>query len=261
MRYTDGKDSMIEVRLFKDANLKGATFIEGFPGVGLVGPMAISYMVEKLEMEYVGYIQSNQFPPIISVHDNVPMPPVRIYYSERSKLVTIFAEFAIPLELTYEMAEIVYRFIKDQKLSKIISIGGVPVQLSTGKQLQGFAIASTPALVKEAQTAGLKPVGDGVSTGIGALIITKAAFEGTVPDINVLVPVDPGIIDPKYAELAIKNINKLLKLNIDTTALEKEAKEVEAKLREIIEKNRQTHESYKRAIEGAGTSSGPPVYA
>ena len=31
---------MIEIKLFKDYNLKNYTLIDAFPGVGLVGPMA-----------------------------------------------------------------------------------------------------------------------------------------------------------------------------------------------------------------------------
>ena len=42
---------MIEIKLFKNYNLSGYTLIDAFPGIGLVGPMAGSYMIEKLEME------------------------------------------------------------------------------------------------------------------------------------------------------------------------------------------------------------------
>ena len=55
---------MIEIKLFKEQALKGYTLIEGFPGAGLVGPMASSYIIEKLGMEYIGKIESEQFPPI-----------------------------------------------------------------------------------------------------------------------------------------------------------------------------------------------------
>ena len=42
---------MIEIKLVKDVDMKGATLIEGFPGIGLVGPMAVSYIIDKLNME------------------------------------------------------------------------------------------------------------------------------------------------------------------------------------------------------------------
>ena len=38
---------MVEIKLFKDYNLSGYTVIEGFPSAGLVGPMAVSYMIDK----------------------------------------------------------------------------------------------------------------------------------------------------------------------------------------------------------------------
>ena len=60
---------MLEIKLLKGASIKGYKLIEGFPGIGLVGPMTISYMIDKLKMEYCGYIDSDKFPPIISIHE------------------------------------------------------------------------------------------------------------------------------------------------------------------------------------------------
>ena len=90
---------MMEIKMLKKVDLEGATFVEGFPGIGLVGPMSISYMIDKLEMEYVGYMEGSNFPPLISIHKGEPMPPIRLYYSSENKIVTIFAEFAMPLDL------------------------------------------------------------------------------------------------------------------------------------------------------------------
>ena len=54
---------MIEIKLTREIDFAGATLIEGFPGIGLVGPMAISYIIDKLEMKYIGYFESEDFPP------------------------------------------------------------------------------------------------------------------------------------------------------------------------------------------------------
>ena len=78
-----------------------------------------------------------------------------------------------------------------------------------------------------------------------------------MPDTNILVAVEPSIIDPKYAELAINSINKLLKLNIDVTELEKEAKEVNERIQEMIKKNKETHDNYKDAV----SHGAPSMYA
>jgi uncharacterized protein len=236
---------LINIQLIQNIDLKGSTLIEGFPGVGLVGPMAISYITEKLNLKYIGYIESNDFPPIVSIHESKPLPPVRIYYSEKYNLVSVFAEFVIPINLVHELSEKLFEFVNSKGVGKIISIGGIP-----GKDPQtdmAYVIASTPELLKEAEKAGLNPIIEGISTGVSALLLAKATT-AKILDTNVLVPVDPSIIDPKYAELAIKNINKLLKLDVDTNELEKEAKEVEAKVRDLMKKSRETHETYKKSV-------------
>jgi proteasome assembly chaperone (PAC2) family protein len=41
----------IETRKFKDMDLKGGTVLEGFPGIGIVGPIAATYLIDYLEMD------------------------------------------------------------------------------------------------------------------------------------------------------------------------------------------------------------------
>jgi uncharacterized protein len=247
---------MINIKLVEKPNLKDYTFLEGFPGAGLVGPMAISYIIEKLKMDYIGYIESDQFPPLVAIHDNKPMPPIRIYYSEKNKIAAVLAEFAIPIETTYELTEKLYDFIKASGMSKIVSIGGIPSQPQHLEEETVFAIASTDQLKKDVQKAGLNQVGEGVATGVSALLMLKAVMDG-MKDINVLVPVDPNILDPKYAELAIISLNKLISLGVDVKELEKESQAVEAKIRDILKRNREAQESHKKAT----GESGPSAYA
>jgi uncharacterized protein len=245
---------MIEIKLFKETNFKGYTFIEGFPGAGLVGPMAISYIIDKLNMEYIGYMQGSNFPPLVSIHKNQPVPPIRVYYSNKEKIVTIFAEFAITMDLVSELSTVVYDFIQKNGITTIFSIGGIPSQMAEDNT--PFVIASNSATTKNAQDAGLKPVEEGVATGVSALILVKSSMD-KINDTNIMVPVQQNIIDPMYAEIAIQSLNKLMHLNIDVTELDKEAKTVEAKIRELINKHKETRESYKKSVE----STGPSMYA
>jgi uncharacterized protein len=247
---------MIEVKLLKKSSLKGYTFIEGFPGVGLVGPMAISYLIDKLDMEYIGYIESSMFPPLIAIHGNKPMPPIRMYSDAKTKIFAILAEFAIPINATSELSKSVYDFVRESGIGKIVSIAGIPNQIASSGKNEVFSMASTDSARKEAQKAGMKPVVEGVATGTSALILMSATLDA-IPDINILVPVDPSILDPKYAETAMVFVNKLLSLNIDITELDKEAKQVEEKIRELLQRNRQVQDAHKKAVDAAG----PSMYA
>ena len=260
---------MITIKIFDKVNLAGYTLVEGFPGIGLVGPMAISYMIDKLGMQYCGYIESDDFPPLVSIHGGRPMPPVRMYYSQKQKIVTIFAEFAIPLKMTYELTTELNKLIKDAGMAKVISIGGMPsgTSLQIGddddkdeeakhQKEDVFAITSSAKLEGDVRKAGMTLVSEGVATGVSAMLLINAA-KTDLPDVTILVPVDQNIVDPRYAELAIQAIDKIADLNIDTTEVEREAKEVEAKIRDMLKKSKETHDSYKQVVD----SSGPSMYA
>ncbi|MGC8710143.1 MAG: proteasome assembly chaperone family protein [Candidatus Micrarchaeia archaeon] len=244
---------MIQIKLFGKYNFEGYTLLEGFPGAGLVGPMANSYIIEKLNMEYIGYIESDKFPPITAIHDKIPMFPVRIYKEDKYKLIAIISEFTIPTELIYELGSELMDFIRKNNLSNIISIGGIPTQKPTEN---AFIISSEKDMLQKASSMGIKPIEEGVIAGVSAILLANAT-EFKIPVINILVEVDPNIMDPKYAEVAITNLKKITDIDINIDELEKEAKLVEAKVREAMKKTRDSHETYKRASE----ATGPSMYA
>ncbi|MDE1873815.1 MAG: proteasome assembly chaperone family protein [Candidatus Micrarchaeota archaeon] len=244
---------MIEIILHQKIELKGYTLIEGFPGAGLVGPMAASYMIEKLGMKSIGHIESDLFPPIAAVHGGEPMHTARLYADTKNKLVVVLSEFTIPQHVIYQLAGELLSFVRKNGIGKIVSIGGMPSQNPTAT---AYVIASPSELTKDAAKAGLKPVNEGVIAGVSALLITGAK-EFNIPTIDVLVEVNPLIMDPKYAEVAISGLSKLLDIKIDTAELETEAKEVEARVREMLKKAKESHEHYDKSPEEAG----PPAVA
>ncbi|MDE1855222.1 MAG: proteasome assembly chaperone family protein [Candidatus Micrarchaeota archaeon] len=244
---------MIEIVLHGDQNLKGYTLIEGFPGAGLVGPMAASYMIEKLGMKGIGHIESDLFPPIAAVHDGEPMHTARIYADTKNKLVVVLSEFTIPQSVVYQLANELLSFVRKNGIKEIVSIGGMPSQKPSET---AYVISSNAELSKRAVKLGLKPVKEGVIAGVSALLITGGkGFD--IPTLDVLVEVNPVIMDPKYAEVAIGGLSKLLGIEIDTKELENEAKEVEARVREMVKQAKSSHEHYDKATEEVG----PPSYA
>ncbi len=244
-------DAMIEIVLHGDVTLKGYTLIEGFPGAGLVGPMAASYMIEKLGMKNIGHIESDLFPPIAAVHGGVPMHTARLYVDTKNKLVVVFSEFTIPQNVIYQLANELLSFIRKTGIAEMVSIGGMPSQKQTGT---AYVISTDQEVIKKAKKQGLKLVQEGVIAGVSALLITGAK-EFQIPMTNLLVEVNPAIMDPKYAETAIEGLRKLIGINIDLSDLEKESKEVELRVRDMVKKAKDTHEHYNRATEEV---SGPP---
>ena len=245
---------MIEIVLHSKVDLRNYTLIEGFPGAGLVGPMAASYMIDKLGMKSIGHIESDLFPPIAAVHDNVPMHTARIYADSKNKLVVVLSEFTVPQPAIYQLANELLSFVRQNGISRVVSIGGMPSQKPTGI---AYIIATDPELIQKAVKQGLKPVREGVIAGVSAILITGAR-EFHIPTLDVLVEVNPLIMDPKYAQTAIEGLSKLLGIKIDIAELKKEAKEVESKVRDMVKKAKDSHEHYNKATEEL---EGPPSIA
>ncbi len=244
---------MINIKLFKDYGLKGYTLLEGFPGAGLVGSMACSYIIEKFGMDYIGYIESDFFPPISTIHNGVPMFPARIYKDDGAKMIIIIAEFTIPSNVIYPLSSEILAFVRKYGISRIVSISGMP----SVKPTPALYISSPdPAIIKKASSVGIKPIAEGVIAGISAILITNAV-QYRIPMVNLLVEVNPQVLDPKYAEIAIGGLNKLLNTNIDLKDLEEEAKEVEARIKSLMKKVKETH----TATENAAEATGPSMYA
>lgn len=73
--------SGIEIRKFKDIDLKGATIIEGFPSVGLVGTIVATYLIDYLKLDQICAVDSEGFPPTSMIYVTKPKFPARIYAS------------------------------------------------------------------------------------------------------------------------------------------------------------------------------------
>lgn len=247
---------MIEIKLQTNQTLKGYTLLEALPGIGLVGPMAGSYIIQKLAMECIGYVQSEYFPPIASIHNSTPMFPARIYKSAKYKLILFIAEFTVPPIAVYPLANEMLSFARKYGISKIVSVGGMPAQ----KRTDNIYLTSTDAdMIKKAVKVGIKPIREGVVAGVSAALLVKSQEYG-IPALEVLVEVDPNITNPKYAEVAITGLNKLLDMDIDLEELDKESKEVDAKIREMMKKVKDSHNNYAAAAPNV-ESTGPSMYA
>ncbi|MCL5786765.1 MAG: PAC2 family protein [Candidatus Marsarchaeota archaeon] len=244
---------MVEIKLFKDYNLSGYTLIEGFPSAGLVGPMAVSYMIDKLKPEYIGYIASQRFPPIAAIHNAIPMHPARLYKYDKLKIILVMAEFVIPADAVSDVAMELISFCKKNKINQVFSISGMAMK----KPKDNIYLIGPQEMLKKAASNSIKPIAEGAVAGVNAILLINAQQYG-IKAANVLVEVDPAITDPKYAELAIEGLQKLMPLDIDLDELDKEAKLVEAKIRDMLKNVKESHEQYNNTAE---STSGPSMYA
>lgn len=222
---------MIDTIIFGKNKFEGYTLVDGFPGYGLVGTIAANYLVDKLKMEFVGYIECKHFPPVSAIHDGKPMPPLRIYKSDKHKLVVFISEFMFPKQLVYTMADTMYEWCVKNKIKKIISMGGISIR---GKQDEVFGLASNPKDLKNLGDLGVIPIKEGATTGINALLLIKSSMKGKIPVVSLLAESKPDFVDPLGAALVLTALSDYLNIIVDTKDLIKEASIIEGKLKDAM---------------------------
>ena len=226
-------------------DLKKPILVEGFPGIGLVGTIASSYLVEKLKMDLLGHITSEKFPPIAAVHNKMPLHPARIYKSQKNNLLVLFSEFIIPLRSIHDLSDKILEWCIEREVREIISLGGIVLK---GQEEVVFGIASMPKLVEELEANGIKTIKEGATTGVSGVLLADC-YSRKFPAISLLADSKPEFLDPKAAALVIDALKKLINIKVSTEELICESVNIEGRMKELMYKARDAHSNYKKVEE------------
>lgn len=233
--------AQVKITMVNDFELKQPTLIEGFPGVGLVGTIAASYIAEKLKMEKVGYIISDKFPPLAAVHNYLPLHPARIYQSKKHNLAVLFSEFTVPISAVYPLSFEIVNWAREYKVKQIYSLGGIAMEGGEGV----YGIASTNELAETLKSKNVKLIREGATTGVSGVLLADCQVRG-FPAASLLAEAKPDLMDPTAAARVLEKLKEIIGLDIDTKDLLSEAHEVESKMKEIIDNAKVAHEHYKK---------------
>jgi uncharacterized protein len=209
----------IEIHKTEAIKLKDPVVILGFPGTGLVGSVAASHLVDLLDFKFGGYISSPDFAPLAAIHNYVPLPAARIHYSQRHNLVVILSEMAIPVANSMELADKIFSFAKSLRASSIISLGGISLK---EEENVVYVVSTDRQMVKDIVDRKIaKPIREGATTGVTGVLLTKGSLE-KFPVMTILAEASQDFLDPGAASKALKVLSSILKLQIDTSELDKE---------------------------------------
>ena len=119
----------------KEANvpqLKDPILLEGLPGIGNVGKIAIDFVIEELKAKKIYSLFSYTFPHSVFVNDNdlVELPSIELYYKKfdgRKRDLLILTGDVQPVDevSSYEFCEKVIELAKKMGAREIITTGGI----------------------------------------------------------------------------------------------------------------------------------------
>jgi uncharacterized protein len=227
----------VEIRKFKDMNLKGGTIIEGFPSVGLASTIASNYLIGTLDLDQICALESNYFPPISMIYAKKPKFPARVYASEKHKLAVFLSEFTPLPNLSRPLAMELLKWAKEQGCIRIISPEGLRIEgvLKEEKEPRVWGVGSTDEAREQLKKCGIEQLEAGMIAGVAGVLLNEGRWR-SFDIISLLVEARPNIPDARAAAKLIEAIDKLLPdVKIEIKPLYEKAGNIEGHLKKLRE--------------------------
>ncbi|MFQ5837039.1 MAG: PAC2 family protein, partial [Candidatus Bathyarchaeia archaeon] len=226
--------------------LKNPILVEGLPGLGMVGRIATRYLAKQLKAQKLAILYSPHFPYYIVVNKkgSVRLLQGKFFFwkNEAGENDLIFFtgdSQAQTIEGQYEVASSILDFAEKNNVKKIVTIGGYRKEVKETPKV--VAVSTSPTLLNETLKAKAvpSPAGNPI-VGTAGLLLGLAKFR-KIDAICLLGETRGYLPDPRAAKSVLEVLQKMLKIKVDLSGLDKEiekSKEIVERMQEI-EKRRE----------------------
>lgn len=225
------------------AKLKKPILIEGLPGIGNVGKIAVDFIIEDIKPEKLCTIHSDAFPHSVFVNEDnlVELPSVKMYYKKMkgNNDLMLLAGDVQPIEETtsYEFAEKIIELFEKFKGSEIITLGGIGLS-QVPEHPKVFCTGNQKSIIDKYKK-GTK-VDSNLYGVVGPIIGAAGLLLGLsqkkkIPAITLLAETcgHPMYIGIRGARELVKVLNDKLKLGVNIKKLDKDIKDIESQVMKL----------------------------
>ncbi len=167
--------ALIEVRKFKDLDLRGGSVVEAIPTVGLSSSIASSYLINSLGLDQIAALESEAFPPVSMVYSKKPKFPARIYAREDLKLAVFISEVPMSPSLHRPLAQTLLDWARDQACREIVCMEGLPVE-DSANDLKLWGVGSTDRARERIEKSGLEQLEIGMIPGVSGVLLNEGRW-------------------------------------------------------------------------------------
>jgi len=226
-----------DLKIFsKPLPTNGAAVLMGFPGSGLVGTIALQYMVDQMEFELIGSMTSKFFPPLAMMNRGLINDPVRVYAKNDGNIniAAIVADIPIAPMICYEISNGILEWVAQYQPKEVLTIAGI---VTNEPEKRVFGVATTPeALARIDQHTMVLPIGS--ISGIASSILTECKVRN-IPALGLLGET-VNAPDPRASAATIEVLNKMYNLALDVQPLIEQAVEIEQSMGKLAEEVQQS---------------------
>ena len=225
-----------EIIKTEDIQLKNAILLEGLPGVGNVGKLAATHLIEELKAKKCMEIYSSHFPPQVLIDDDgiVKLVNNELYYYNGSgktrDLLFLVGEYqGMDSSGQYDLCTQLVDLVKQIGVTTIYTLGGYGLgKLVPEPRVLGAA--TSKEIVASFKSAGVEFIegepGAGI-VGASGLLLGLGKLQG-IQGGCLMGETSGYMVDPKSASVVLKSLQKLLNIKIDLSELEQRAKQVDS---------------------------------
>lgn len=220
----------VQVILEKEPSVKNPILIEGFPGIGLVGNIASQYIVNELNMTYLGSMSSKFFPPLAVLLGGVVNMPVRIYEDAGKGIIVLTADIPVHPLASYDVGKEIVSWAESINAKEMVCLAGITVMT---EQHRVFGAVSKKYLLER-----IKDVTEifelGTITGITGSIMNECRVRN-LPAICLLGETASADPDPRAAIATVETLNKIYNLGVSTNKLSEQAEQIEVQMAQLAQ--------------------------
>jgi len=228
----------------KKPRLKNPIFIEGLPGIGNVGKLAVEHLIEITKAKKFAELYSKDFPPqvFINTDGTVKLVNNEFFYKKAKKknqrdLILLTGDYqGLSSHGQYDLVETILDVIEELGVKQMLTLGGYglgheikdpKVLFATTDKHLVKSIKKYGAVFKKNEPGGGIIGASGLLLGLGKNRgLEGVCFMGETPGY---------LVDPKSAKAVLKIVTKITNIDIDFSRLEEKAKEIEHIAKQLSE--------------------------
>ena len=222
-----------EAEVFETSNkkLRNPIIFAGFVGAGLVGPVAINHIIEKLEMDEIGVMRSKYLPPSTVFMRGRLRHPFRFYANQEGTICAIICEITLRMEGLYSLVSTILDWAAEKGSKEIVILDGVPSSEHDDKAY----CAAEEDLVRTMADKNINMIPQGFITGIPGGILNECLVR-EIQGLTLLVKANKTSPDSEAASTLIEALNRFYEMNIDTIELQENKDKIHSEFSELSQK-------------------------
>lgn len=220
-----------EVFEIKKKELKNPIIFAGFVGAGLVGPLAINHIIDKLEMEEIAVMRSKYLPPSTVFMNGRLRHPFRFYSNPDGTICAIICEITLKMEGLYCLVASILDWAAEKGSKEIVILDGVA---STEHDDKAYCAAEED-LVRTMAEKDINMIPQGFITGMPGGILNECIVR-EIQGLTLLAKANKISPDSAAAATLIEALNRFYEMDIDTTKLKEEGDRINSEFSELSQK-------------------------